>query len=201
MSVDIHTDKAGSVPELVGKVAAGGDLLFGITHIITRRIACYKGQTERITSIEDVKADRNSDDLQIEVAVNLGGMLIDSDYLTDAKNYLVKSDDKIEIKGIRAITADDRNANNKKYLDKATHIITLKMDALKQDQDVSIRLQNRLPEWIATSSTDDDTNLSAADFAGTTFGLKYLLQGIYDSYKKLSDGEPYYFELKLKLKR
>ena len=77
----------------------------------------------------------------------------------------------------------------------------LKMDALKQDQDVSIRLQNRLPEWIATSSTDDDTNLSAADFAGTTFGLKYLLQGIYDSYKKLSDGEPYYFELKLKLKR
>ena len=73
-----------------------------------------KGQTERITSIEDVKADRNSDDLQIEVAVNLGGMLIDSDYLTDAKNYLVKSDDKIEIKGIRAITADDRNANNKK---------------------------------------------------------------------------------------
>lgn len=160
-----------------------------------------KGQTERITSIEDVKADRNSDDLQIEVAVNLGGMLIDSDYLTDAKNYLVKSDDKIEIKGIRAITADDRNANNKKYLDKATHIITLKMDALKQDQDVSIRLQNRLPEWIATSSTDDDTNLSAADFAGTTFGLKYLLQGIYDSYKKLSDGEPYYFELKLKLKR
>ena len=160
-----------------------------------------KGQTECITSIEDVKADRNSNDLQIEVAVNLGGMLIDSDYLTDAKNYLVKSDDKIEIKGIRAITADDRNANNKKYLDKATHIITLKMDALKQDQDVSIRLQNRLPEWIATSSTDDDTNLSAADFADTTFGLKYLLQGIYDSYKKLSDGEPYYFELKLKLKR
>jgi hypothetical protein len=139
--------------------------------------------------------------LQIEVAVNLGKMLIDSDYLTDAKNYLVRSEDKIEIMSIRPITADDRNANNKKYLDRATHIITLKTSGLKQDQDVSIRLLNRLPEWIATSSTDDDTNLAAEGFANTTFGLRYLLQGIYDSYKKLSDGEPYYFELKLKMKR
>ena len=160
-----------------------------------------KGQTERITSIEDVKADRNSDDLQIEVAVNLGSMLIENDYLTNPKNYLVKSDDPIEIKSIRAIGSDDRNSNNKKYLDKATHIITLKMSAMKQDQEVSIRLLNRLPEWIAESSSEDDTNFAAADFPNTTFGLKYLLQGIYDSYKKLSDGEPYYFDLKLKMKR
>lgn len=160
-----------------------------------------KGQTERITSIEDVRADRNSDDLQIEVAVNLGSMLIEKDYLTNPKNYLVRSDDPAEIKSIRAIGADDRNSNNKKYLDKATHIITLKMNAMKQDQEVSIRLLNRMPGWIAESSSEDDTNLAASDFSTTTFGLKYLLQGIYDSYRKLSDGEPYYFDLKLKMKR
>ena len=160
-----------------------------------------KGQTDRITSIESVKADRNSGDLQIEVAVDLGAMLIEGGYLTNPKNYIVTSEDPIRIKSIRAIGAGDRTPNNKKYLGRATHIITLSMDALKQDQEVSIKLTNRLPEWIAESSTEDDTNTGAPGFATTTFGLKYLLQGIYDSYRKLSDGEPYYFDLKLKMKR
>ena len=59
---------------------------------------------------------------------------------------------------------------------------------------------NRLPDWVEASSTDDDTNVGGPGFATTTFGLKYLLQGIYDSYRKHSKGDPYYFELELEMK-
>ena len=53
-----------------------------------------------------------------------------------------------------------------------------------------------MPQWITASSSDDDTHVDSR----TTFGLKYLLNGIYSSYEKYSDGEPYYFRLQLKFK-
>ena len=68
-------------------------------------------------------------------------------------------------------------------------------------QTVGIKLMNRLPQWVEASSSDDDTNVGGAGFSQTTFGLKYLLQGIYDGYRKHSKGEPYYFELKMELNR
>ena len=60
---------------------------------------------------------------------------------------------------------------------------------------------NRLPEWVEASSSDDDSSVGGAGFANTTFGLKYLLQGIYDSYRKHSKGEPYYYVIELGLDR
>jgi hypothetical protein len=60
---------------------------------------------------------------------------------------------------------------------------------------------NRLPEWVEQTSTDDDRNTADEQFAKSTFGLKYLMQGIYDSYRRYSDGEPYYFELDLEINR
>jgi hypothetical protein len=62
-------------------------------------------------------------------------------------------------------------------------------------------LLNRLPSWIEETSSDDDTNVGMGTFAQTTFGLKYLLQGIYDSYKKHSEDHPHYFELNMTFKK
>jgi hypothetical protein len=89
----------------------------------------------------------------------------------------------------------------RKHLGKATHIFVLESEGIKHAQEVEIKLMNRLPDWVDDSSSDDDTNVGGAGFANTTFGLKYLLQGIYDSYRKNAKGEPYYFEIELEFKR
>ncbi|MCR5130174.1 MAG: hypothetical protein K6C10_01765 [Prevotella sp.] len=162
---------------------------------IRGRFRPVHGQGDQIKNIENVEVDRNSGDLRLLLAVDLGGMLIDEQYLTNPDNYVVESDDDIEIKEIRPIDQKDVTPAEKKHLGKATHIFVLESEGIKHAQDVDIKLMNRLPQWVEASSSDDDTNVSASGFANTTFGLKYLLQGIYDSYRKHSKGEPYYFEL------
>ena len=159
------------------------------------------GQGDQIKNIENVEVDRNSGDLRLLLAVDLGGMLIDEQYLTNPENYRVVSDDALEIKEIRPIDANDVTPAEKKHLGKATHIFVLESQGIKHAQEVKIKLMNSLPEWVEDSSSDDDTNTLAPGFAQTTFGLKYLLQGIYDGYRKHSKGEPYYFELELGMKR
>jgi len=166
---------------------------------IRGRFAPERSKGDAIHGAEGLEPDRHSGDIKLALAVDLGGMLIDKNYLTDIKNYVVSSDDKIELKEIREVSKEDDMPAERKYLGKATHIFVLQTDKVTHEQTLRIALRNVIPAWVERSSTDDDTNLSAANFAETTFGLKYLLQGIYNSYRKHSDGEPCYFELKIKL--
>ncbi|MGI6223636.1 MAG: hypothetical protein ACOYJG_08505 [Prevotella sp.] len=155
-----------------------------------------RGQDTQVTKIEDVRVDKNSGDLQLELAVDLSGMFIDKDYLNDVNNYEVQSDGKVTIKEIRPLKSSDMTPNEKKYLGSATHIFVLSVDK-PSAQDIHIKLLNRLPSWVEMSNDDDDTTVEPQ----TTFGLKYLLQGIYDSYARNTDGTPCYFELDLEVKR
>ena len=165
------------------------------------RFTPERGQEQQIVNVRNVAVDRNSGDLRLVMAVDLSGMLIDEHYLTDVSNYSVESDDPVEIKEIRPIKAEDVTPAEKKYVGKATHLFILQSEGVRHAQEVEIKLRNRLPDWVASSSSDDDRDTGAPRFAQTTFGLKYLLQGIYDGYSKYSDNEPYYFELELKLDR
>ena len=149
-----------------------------------------------MTKITDVKVDKNSGDLQLELAVDLSGMFIDKDYLTDINNYTVESESNVKIKQIRELKSSDMTPNEKKYLGTATHIFVLSLDK-PAAQDIHIKLLNKLPHWVDMSNDDDDTTIEPQ----TTFGLKYLLQGIYDSYSRNSDGTPCYFEMNLEINR
>ena len=139
--------------------------------------------------------------MRLALAVDLSGMLIDEQYLLDIDNYRVEADDALVIKEIRPISQKEVSPAERKRLGKATHLFILESQGIKHRQTVGIKLMNRLPQWVEASSSDDDTNVGGAGFAQTTFGLKYLLQGIYDGYRKHSKGEPYYFELKMELNR
>ena len=168
---------------------------------IRGRFAPEHGKETQIKDLTDMEVDRNSGDIRLALAVDLSGMLIDKDYLTDVKNYQIDSDDKLEIKEIREINKNDITPAEKKYIGSATHIFILGMNEIKNDQHVEIKLLNNLPSWIEETSSDDDTNVGVGNFSQTTFGLKYLIQGIYNSYKKNSKRNPYYFELEMNFKK
>lgn len=161
------------------------------------RFKAKKGSSERVVALEGVEADRNSGDLQLELAVNLDKMLIEEKYLTDPENYKIEAKSDVEIKEIRRITNSDDKGASAKFLEKATHIFVLKLKPAVRKDEIEIKLLNKFPQWINSSTSDDDTNTSAPGFSSTTFGLRYLMQGIYDCYKKNADGEPYYFEMEL----
>lgn len=155
-----------------------------------------RGQDTQIRSLTGVEPDRNSGDIQLALAVDLSHLLIDQRYLTDVSNYEVKADDDVRIKEIRKIEKADMTPAEKKYLGTATHIFVLQAASIGHGQEVEIKLLNRMPQWIGAASTDNDLTPDA----NTTFGLKYLLGGIYDSYNRNAD-DHYYFELELELDR
>lgn len=168
---------------------------------INARYRPEKGQTSQIIEIEDIEAANGTSSLRLAVAVDLNGMFIDDDYLADKRNYLVESDDDIKIKEIKKINRQYITPAEKKYVKNATHVIVLETKKISTDQDVRIRLKNELPLWIEQSSSDNDSDLSSQTFASTTFGLKYLMKGIYESYSRNTEDGPYYFTLKLKFKQ
>ena len=154
-----------------------------------------RGQDSQVRSLKGVEADRNSGDIQLALAVDLSHMFIAQRYLTDVSNYVVEADDSVRIKEIRKVNRRDITPAEKKYLGSATHIFVLQASAVTHEQDVKIKLLNRLPQWIAASSTDSDLKPDGM----TTFGLKYLLGGIFDSYNRNADDDHAYFELDLEL--
>lgn len=160
---------------------------------IRGRFQPERGQGTQVTKLEGLKTDRNSGDIRLVLAVDLSKMLIADEYLTDVSNYVVDADDAVTIKEIRPINKSDVTPAERKYAQSATHLFVLSVKEPKHEQKVRIKLLNRMPRWIASSSNDNDARVDAT----TTFGLKYLLQGIYDSYRRNSDGKPYYFEMDL----
>ena len=168
---------------------------------IKARFRPEKGQTSQITEIEDVEPENGTLSIQLVVAADLGGMFIDDSYLSDKRNYVVESDDDIKIKAIMTIDRQHITPAEKKYAEKATHVFVLETKKITTDQNVRIRLKNALPQWVEQSSSDDDANIAAPEFARTTFGFKYIMKGIYESYSKNAEEGPYYFTLKLKLKK
>lgn len=158
------------------------------------RYKAIRGQRSRITGIDDAEGDRNSGRLVMTLAVNLNGMPVEKSYLTDINNYVVSSDCGLRLKAIRRITDADRTPYNRGHLGSATHIFVLEADHVGGKNECVISLKKKLPEWIVKSNSDDDTNLASPGFSTTTFGLKYLLGGVWESFN--SDN---YFEMKLEI--
>ncbi len=162
---------------------------------IRGRFQPERGQDTQITRLEGVEPDKDSGDIQLALAVDLGKMFVDERYLTQVGNYVVEADDEVKIKEIRRIEKGDMSPAERKYAGTATHLFILSATRVSHPQEVKVKLLNRLPEWAGSGSTDNDLTPDGQ----TTFALRYLLGGIYDSYKRNADSEPTYFELQLQL--
>ncbi len=158
-----------------------------------------RGSGTQITAIKDVETDPETKTLRLVLAVDLGHMFIADTYLTAPKNYEITSGNGMKIISVHPIRNGDLTETEKRYAGTATHLFTLSAEKTLPKDNIHIRLKNVLPAWVADTSTDDDRDIHAANFSKTTFGLKYLLGGIYQSYKKSAGGVPDYFDIQLKL--
>lgn len=162
---------------------------------IRGRFQPVHGQGTQILSLDRLAPDRDSGDIQLALAVDLSHLFIDDAVLTDKANYEVNSDGNVKLKEIRPIRQSDITPAEKKYIGTATHLFILSMEKAEPNEQVTISLLNRLPDWTVNGSTDDDISPDSR----STFGLRYLMQGIYDSYTRNVDGFPHYFSISLHL--
>lgn len=164
---------------------------------IKGRFRISRGQDTQVTKVSELEPDVQTGDTRMLLAVDLSHMFIDRRYLEDVTNYEVTSGYGSKILAIRPIRRGDITAAERKYAGNATHLFLLSVKKPSGHDRMRIALRSRLPQWVYTSSSDDDRDTRSKAFSTTTFGLRYLLEGIYQSYARQSDQSPTYFDIEL----
>jgi hypothetical protein len=162
-----------------------------------RFIPVQRGESQ-IKSIKIEKKDRNSDDFQFTLAVDLSNIFVEETYKSNPDNYIVESSNRVTIKDIIPITSSNIKPTNKKFMRSATHYFVMNGEIVNKNQNVTILLKNRFPQWIIESTSENDLNTSDNNFSNTTFALKYLMEGIFDFYYP-SQNDAYYTTINITL--
>lgn len=167
---------------------------------IRGRFHAEHGSDDAVLAVEDVKAERGDSCVVLALAVDCREMLVDDRYLADVGNYEVESGSDVSVIGVERYDGKALSTSDARRAEGCTHVVLLAVNGPVKGREVRVRLVNRFPQWIEEGSTDDDRDVHAATFAVTTFGLRYLLGGIYDAYANASGGQPYYYDVMIRIK-
>lgn len=141
-------------------VPAGGN--YNISHT-------DKYSIEKLKKIKTTQGDR----AVVKLNVDYSQMLQDESYLTDKQNYEV-SDPMYRIDRII------------KQQDDEHYVITISSAVVKKGT-VTINLKNQPPLWVKQCSDTNGGFPNPNDKRQTTYGLSYLIGGVYDAYTFNSD--------------
>ena len=127
-----------------------------------------------LTSIKGAKIDRRSPNAKfmVSIGVDFSKLLLDDDYLMDPSNY--------EISNKSFNISVDKAQNNAKY----THIVKLSLNpqlANLYKGPLTIQLLKKESTWSENATNPDDVGIQNIT-TDKTYGFKYLVGGIYDSY-------------------
>jgi hypothetical protein len=130
------------------------------------------------------KAVADSTSFQFAMAVDLEGMKQDRGYVENVANYELPKN--YVLAGI--VRNDDPTDQ---AMQGFTHIFLVKTDDLKPQEDVSIRLKQKIPDWVYKGSTMDDGHPTDTVEQQKTFGFSYLVEGMSrayaDKYKSMDE--------------
>ena len=121
------------------------------------------------------KAVADSTAFQFAMAVNLEGMRQDRRYVENVANYELPKN--YVLAGI--VRNDDPTDQ---AMQGFTHIFLVRTDDLKPQEDVSIRLKQKIPDWVYKGSTMDDGHPTDTLEQQKTFGFSYLVEGMSRAY-------------------
>lgn len=125
-----------------------------------------------LTSIKNAGLDKKNPNTKfmMSIGADFSGLLLDDDYLLDPSNY--------EISNKSFFIVVDKANNDPKY----THIIKLNLNpnlSSVYKGPLAIQLLKQPSSWSeAATNTDDVENITT----DKTYGLKYLVDGVYDAY-------------------
>lgn len=121
-------------------------------------------------NIKKAKKDPDNNQFMFSVGVNYSSLLLDDNYLTDPDNYIVSDPNyKLEIvKSITGLYTHTMKLHFKSSIITSTHI--------------KIQLINKSPKWVNDFNDDIGMDIKAPGAMDKTYGIKYLIGGVYDAY-------------------
>ena len=121
------------------------------------------------TDIIKVKKDPITDKVKFMVNVDFGSLLLAEEYLLNIENYSVSDD----VYKVTSVVKMKKNTN-------FTHTLTLESPIIKPTK-LKIMLNSNAPAWIDAVNDDEGLMLDASN-SNRTFGLKHLLNGVYEGF-------------------
>ena len=125
-------------------------------------------------TITKVKINRQNPitPFSLSVGVDFTGLLLDNEYLCDESNYTWnnKSYD---------LEVNNNTVSSASY----SHIMKLSLNSnIISKGRIDITLNKKSPTWAEDMTDEDGQNINAEGAMDKTFGLKYMINGIYDAY-------------------
>ena len=115
---------------------------------------------------------------QVGISVDFSNILLPDEYLMNPDNYVVSN------KAYGVEITKYSGPNQGRY----THTIKLNLlQPVLSKGTVKISLKNTLPQWINDYTDESGLDIHSVGAMEKTYGLKYLLGGVYDAYA--SDGQ------------
>lgn len=129
-------------------------------------------------SILKAKIDKKNpnEKFMVSFGVNYNSFLLEDSYLTDPENY------EINNKAYSVEIIRNPNSATSQY----THIIKLKLDASQpviSRGNIKVSLLKKSAPWADSLTDYDGMDINADGAMEKTFGLKTLIDGVYDAYK------------------
>ena len=143
--------------------------------------------------IDFVKFDKSNGNVSFAYAFGVKNLFVDGSYLADISNYEF---DPSSIKAIKAELTKDEAAVNEVPQFVRPIVLQLQLDLSSLSKNVKIRLMNKLPKWVASSSIEDD--VEGVPDATKTFAIASLLEGVYEAFASKTEHKPI-FEVETKI--
>ena len=142
-----------------------------------------KGESKEITGITEAQLSKEGT-ITIPIALDLSHIPLSNSYKRNEDYYEIDSRGGFEVESIKSIDELDSKevSTIRNTMPTATHLLLLKSTTKPLNETVLIRMLYKLPEWIVTSSSKDDSSVSVDNFSSTTFGFEEVMKGIYSAY-------------------
>jgi hypothetical protein len=136
-----------------------------------------------IIEAKKISRGRESGNFTCTLDANLSVFLLDEAYLSDAANYQLSDKDF-------RLTISKSPAGARNY----THSLKLSSAIIKPGN-LSVKLLIKIPQWVEEMN-DDTGDINEPGAMQKTFGIKYIIHGIYEAYTSENN---YYTNIKISI--
>ena len=155
--------------------------------LLTPRLGSFDlDRTAPKTTICDIRKESKGQQkgmFMFSVGVNLNQLPLDKSYLTDIANYEISNKDY-------TLSVKEQKTGHYPY------IFNLSSKIASRGK-ISITLKNRFPQWVEERTDLLGDNLVKDNATDKTYGLKYLIEGVYEAFKTRQEN---YAEFKITIK-
>jgi len=139
---------------------------------------------KHIFNIKKETNGKNAGKFMFSVGIDLSKILLNNEYILDKSNFKINDNDySIEI---------IKYNGPLNY----THILKLTTNIIKSSN-LIIELKNKLPKWVSNMNDDIGLDIHSNGAMNKTFGIKYLIGGVYDAF--INNGNDNYTKIEIKI--